>query len=98
MGNWKDDLRQVKEQLDKDRIVGVIRTLRGGYGFIRIYPEGEPRQDVFFHRSELQGIMFNSLEEGDVVSFTLSEDGDRGEKAERVELEKENHLRKGAVK
>ena len=46
---------------------GTIRQLIAdrGFGFIRT----EQREDLFFHRSELQGMEFVSLREGQQVEF-----------------------------
>lgn len=51
-----------------------------GFGFIEV--EGED-DDYFVHQSALNGLA--DLDEGDVVSFEATE-GDRGPKAENVEL------------
>lgn len=51
-----------------------------GYGFISI--EGQEK-DVFFHTSELVGVTFNELHEGDKVTFELAE-SDKGPKAVKV--------------
>lgn len=61
------------------------------YGFIRHYPEGEPRRDYFFHGDDVEGIEWFKLEPGDVVTFMV-EDDQRGAKAKSVCLECENHL------
>jgi len=50
-----------------------------GFGFIR----GEDGREVFFHRSGLQGIAFESLREGQVVDFDL-EEATRGPRANNV--------------
>jgi cold shock protein len=55
----------------------IKRVIRDrGFGFIRS-SEG---QEVFFHRSGLQNLNFDSLKEGDVVEFEL----ERGEKGPRA--------------
>ena len=48
---------------------GTIRRLMAdrGYDFIRT----EGREDIFFHRSELQGVDYSSLREGQQVEFDL---------------------------
>ena len=48
---------------------GTIRRLVAdrGYGFIK----GEREEDLFFHRSELQGVEYGSLREGQEVEFEV---------------------------
>ncbi|MFH0820695.1 MAG: cold-shock protein [Candidatus Peregrinibacteria bacterium] len=56
---------------------GIIKKLNEkGFGFIT--PE-EGDKDIFFHSSDLQGIEFNALHEGDKVTFEqqASEKGPR---------------------
>jgi len=50
-----------------------------GFGFIR----GEDGKEIFFHRSGLQGLVFESLREGQPVDFDL-EDAARGPRASNV--------------
>ncbi|MDH5597091.1 MAG: cold shock domain-containing protein [Candidatus Peregrinibacteria bacterium] len=60
---------------------GSIKKLNEkGFGFIT--PEGESR-DVFFHRNDLSDVDFDSLREGDKVTFE-KEASDKGPKAVRV--------------
>ncbi len=55
----------------------IKRVIRDrGFGFIRS-SEG---QEVFFHRSGLQNLNFDSLKEGDTVEFEM----ERGEKGPRA--------------
>ncbi|MFH0969098.1 MAG: cold shock domain-containing protein [Patescibacteria group bacterium] len=50
---------------------GTIKKLTDrGFGFIA--PEGEEKE-LFFHSTELQGVQFNELKEGDAVEFEVSE-------------------------
>ncbi|MEA1963496.1 MAG: cold shock domain-containing protein [Patescibacteria group bacterium] len=50
---------------------GTIKKLTDkNFGFIT--QEGSDK-DVFFHASELQGVEFDELREGDMVSFEISE-------------------------
>ena len=62
---------------------GKINKLiqRRGFGFI----DAEDGQEVFFHRSALEGIDFNALEEGNDVEFDV-EEGPKGPKAVKVNL------------
>jgi CspA family cold shock protein len=49
---------------------GTVKTIRDdkGYGFIT--PDGTSgRNDVFFHSSAVMGVGFDSLQEGQRVSF-----------------------------
>jgi CspA family cold shock protein len=60
---------------------GTIKTLTDrGFGFITV--EGEPK-DLFFHSKELQGVTFDELKVGDVVTFQV-EDGQKGKAAVNV--------------
>jgi CspA family cold shock protein len=50
---------------------GTIKKLTDrGFGFIA--QDGDEK-DLFFHSSELQGVEFNDLKEGDKVEFEVSE-------------------------
>ena len=62
---------------------GTIRRLvrDRGFGFIK---SGDG-QDLFFHRSELQGVAFDLLKEGDNVEFEKGE-GPKGPKAVNIKL------------
>ena len=64
---------------------GTIRRLvrDRGFGFIR----SNDGQDVFFHRSELRGITFESLEEGHSVEFDKGQ-SPKGPKAVNIKLTK----------
>ena len=58
----------------------ISKIIRGrGFGFI----DAEDGQEVFFHRSALEGIDFNALEEGSDVEFDV-EEGPKGPKAVKV--------------
>jgi len=50
-----------------------------GFGFIR----AADGQEIFFHRSALQNLNFESLREGDNVEFEL-ERGEKGPRASNV--------------
>jgi CspA family cold shock protein len=58
----------------------IARLMDKGYGFIS--REGE-QKDLFFHSTELQNTDFNSLKEGDKVSFEVA-DGPKGPQAVNV--------------
>jgi CspA family cold shock protein len=57
---------------------GTIRRLmrNRGYGFITT----DDGKDVFFHRTALRGLRFESLEEGQSVAFEI-EEGPKGPRA-----------------
>lgn len=62
---------------------GIIKKLNEkGFGFIT--PEGESK-DVFFHRNDLVDVDFDSLSEGNTVTFD-KEDSEKGPKAVNVTL------------
>jgi len=58
----------------------IARLMDKGYGFIS--REGEEK-DLFFHSNELKDVEFDSLKEGDKVTFDL-EDGQKGPQAVNV--------------
>lgn len=63
--------------------VGTIARLTDrGFGFIA--QEGA-KKDLFFHATELVGADYNSLKEGDKVTFELAE-GPKGLSAVKVQL------------
>lgn len=61
---------------------GIIKKLLNGFGFIT--PENGGK-DVFFHAEDLVDVDFESLSEGQSVSFEMGE-SDKGPKATNVEL------------
>ena len=65
---------------------GTIKLISDrGFGFIRT-AEGK---DLFFHRSELQGVDYNSLREGQQVEFEAAQ-GPDGSCAAKVRLPQEH--------
>ena len=48
----------------------IARLTDKGFGFIK--REGQEK-DLFFHSNELVGVSFDSLQEGDTVSFEVAE-------------------------
>ena len=62
---------------------GTIRRLMDrGYGFIKT----EEGTDLFFHRNDVEGVEFNSLNEGQEVEFEKSQGRDGRPKAINVKL------------
>ncbi len=60
---------------------GIIKTLTTkGFGFIS--RDGEEK-DLFFHSSELNGVTFEELKEGDAVTFEVI-NGEKGPAATNV--------------
>ena len=66
---------------------GTIRRLiaNRGFGFIRT-AEGK---ELFFHRSQLQGVEYNSLREGQRLEFEVGRGHDGRLEAVRVRLPQE---------
>jgi cold shock protein len=61
---------------------GTIKTLtEKGFGFIS--REGETK-DLFFHSKDLNGVTFDSLKTGDVVTFEVVQ-GPKGPAASNVQ-------------
>ena len=58
----------------------ITRITDRGFGFIS--REGEEK-DLFFHSNELQNVQFNELQEGDQVTFEVTE-GPKGPSATKV--------------
>ena len=48
----------------------IARLTDKGFGFIKV--EGREK-DLFFHSNELVGVTFDSLREGDTMSFEIAE-------------------------
>lgn len=64
--------------------VGTIKKLADrGFGFIK----ASDGQEVFFHRSECQTVAFDSLNEGEEVTFDREADA-KGPRARNVRLNK----------
>ena len=61
---------------------GTIKKLtQKGFGFI----DTESGEDLFFHMSNLEGVTFEQLYEGQRVSYTEGR-GEKGPRAENVKL------------
>ena len=66
---------------------GIIKQIISDRRFGFIVPESGG-EDVFFHRSALEGVDFEALGEGDSVEYEV-EQGDKGPKATVVRKNKE---------
>jgi len=51
-------------------MIGIIKVLKEGFGFIT---SEENEGDVFFHANNLVDVEFDSLNEGDTLSFEIGE-------------------------
>ena len=60
----------------------IARLMDRGFGFIKTEEGG----DLFFHRSELEGVEFNNLREGQEVEFEKSQGRDGRPAAVKVRL------------
>lgn len=58
----------------------IAKIMDKGFGFIKV--EGQDK-DLFFHMNELNGVDFDSLREGETVSFEIV-DGPKGPSAVNV--------------
>ena len=59
----------------------IKKVTQKGFGFI----DTETGSDLFFHSSNLEGVTFEQLYEGQRVSFTEGR-GEKGPRAENVKL------------
>ncbi len=60
----------------------IIRLMDRGFGFIKT----EDETDLFFHRSDLEGVEFNSLSVGQKVEFEKGQGRDGRPAAVKVRL------------
>ncbi len=60
----------------------IKRLMDRGFGFIKT----EEEKDLFFHRNDLEGVEFNSLNEGQEVEFEKGQGQDGRPKAVKVRL------------
>ncbi len=51
----------------------VAKKTDRGFGFIKVDGAPEGSKDLFFHSNELKNIAFDSIQEGDKVSFDIAE-------------------------
>jgi len=57
---------------------GTIKKLVTDRGFGFILPDGEKQNDLFFHRSDVQGTTYEALREGEEVTYDQGIDQRRG--------------------
>lgn len=74
--------KELSEVVLPQRLIGTIKTLvmYKNFGFISFIDNGK---DIFFHISALQGVLFDELRVGDIVSCDV-EDSLRGPRATHV--------------
>ena len=60
----------------------IIKIMDRGYGFIKT----EQGEDLFFHGNDVEGVEFNSLNEGQEVEFEKGQGRDGRPKAVNVKL------------
>ena len=60
----------------------IKRLMDRGFGFIKT----EEEKDLFFHRNDLEGVEFNSLNEGQEVEFEKGQGQDGRPKEVKVRL------------
>jgi CspA family cold shock protein len=74
--------REAQVVVNRGTIVRLVRDR--GFGFIRM----ENGTEVFFHATGMQNFPFDSLQEGQAVTFDIEQDTrGRGQRAVRVQLE-----------
>jgi cold shock CspA family protein len=61
-----------REQGDEDIYESEILSIKTGYGFIKY-----PNNNLFFYHEDVEDVDFNELREGDLVSFTITNSGDK---------------------
>ena len=62
---------------------GTIKVLKQGFGFIQ---SEESENDVFFHANNLEGVDFDSLNEGETLEFEVGEGKNGKEQAINITL------------
>ena len=60
----------------------IRRLMERGFGFIK----AEEGEDLFFHRTDLEGVEFSSLSEGQEVEFEKGQGQDGRPRANKVRL------------
>ncbi len=60
----------------------IRRIMQQGFGFIKTGEE----KDLFFHRNEIEGVEFTSLNEGQEVEFEMGQDSKGRPQAVKVRL------------
>jgi len=61
----------------------IKRLMEQGFGFIKTE---EAEKDLFFHRNEIEGVEFTSLNEGQEVEFEMGQDSRGRPQAVKVRL------------
>ncbi len=58
----------------------ISKIMSKRFGFIELSEE----KDIFFHCSDVEGIEFDDLQEGDLVTYEITEGRDNKDKAIKV--------------
>jgi CspA family cold shock protein len=79
-------LAQQNKMVLREEVIGLKGTIKRvirerGFGFI----SAEDGREIFFHRSALEGMDFDALEEGNSVEFNV-EKGPKGPRAVNVSM------------
>lgn len=70
--------------MSEERVTGIVKWFNAQKGFGFIEREGAP--DVFVHHSEILGDGYRELNEGETVTFVVTQ-GQKGPQASRVARE-----------
>ena len=70
---------------ENEELSGEIMNIKNGFGFIK-----RPPNNLFFHYQSVNGIDFNDLNEGDIVTYKIVKKDQGGDMAVDVEMKEKN--------